>query len=95
MRRVSHHTATRDPARLLTDHIIAFVAINARNFLTFGLTYFVNDWLEKDGVLAVFNVLGSIFVVVNLLTVPLWIYGKRIRGFIARNKFLDKFMHED
>ncbi|KAF7537382.1 hypothetical protein G7054_g3773 [Neopestalotiopsis clavispora] len=73
----------------------AFVAINARNFLTFGLTYFVNDWLEKDGVLAVFNVLGSIFVVVNLLTVPLWIYGKRIRGFIARNKFLDKFMHED
>ena len=25
----------------------AFVAINARNLLTFGLTYFVNDWLAK------------------------------------------------
>lgn len=70
------------------------MAINARNFLTFGLTYFVNDWLEKDGVLAVFNVLGSIFVVVNLLTIILWVYGKRIRGFIARNKALHKFMHE-
>ncbi|ORY68914.1 putative cycloheximide resistance protein [Pseudomassariella vexata] len=73
----------------------AFVAINARNFLTFGLTYFVNDWLAKDGVLAVFNVLGSIFVAVNLLTIPLWIFGKRIRGFIARSNKLQKFMHED
>lgn len=73
----------------------AFVAINARNFLTFGLTYFVNDWLAKDGVLAVFNVLGSIFVAVNLLTIPLWIFGKRIRGYIARNKALHNFMHED
>ncbi|KAI2638745.1 MFS general substrate transporter [Hypomontagnella submonticulosa] len=73
----------------------AFVAINARNLLTFGLTYFVNDWLAKDGVLAVFNVLGSIFIAVNVLTIPLWIYGKRIRSYIARNKALYKFMHED
>ncbi|KAI1332544.1 major facilitator superfamily domain-containing protein [Xylariaceae sp. FL0255] len=73
----------------------AFVAINARNILCFGLTYFVNDWLARDGVLAVFNVLGTIFVVVNLLTIPLWIYGKRIRSWIARNKTLDAFMHED
>ncbi|KAI0811555.1 major facilitator superfamily domain-containing protein [Xylaria sp. FL0064] len=73
----------------------AFVAINARNLLTFGLTYFVNDWLARDGVLAVFNVLGSVFVAVNVLTIPLWIYGKRIRGFIARNETLRRFMHED
>ncbi|KAI1499888.1 major facilitator superfamily domain-containing protein [Biscogniauxia marginata] len=73
----------------------AFVAINARNFLTFGLTYFVNDWLAKDGVLAVFNVLGGIFVAVNLLTIPLWIFGKKIRGYIARNQTLYRFMHED
>jgi hypothetical protein len=73
----------------------AFVAINARNLLTFGLTYFVNDWLERDGVLTVFNVLGSIFVAVNLLTIPLWVFGKRMRGYIARNKKLHSFMHED
>ncbi|KAI0152827.1 major facilitator superfamily domain-containing protein [Xylariaceae sp. FL1272] len=73
----------------------AFVAINARNFLTFGLTYFVNDWLARDGVLAVFNVLGSIFVAINVLTIPLWIFGKRFRGYIARNEKLHRFMHED
>jgi hypothetical protein len=26
----------------------AFVSLNARNFLTFGLTYFVTDWLDAD-----------------------------------------------
>ncbi|KAI0836676.1 MFS general substrate transporter [Hypoxylon sp. FL0890] len=73
----------------------AFVAINARNLLTFGLTYFVNDWLARDGVLKVFNVLGGVFVAVNALTIPLWIFGKRLRSFIARNKALYQFMHED
>ena len=73
----------------------AFVAINARNFLTFGLTYFVNDWLAKSGALNVFLVLGSIYVGVVLTTVPLWIYGKRARYYIANNKFLQKFMQED
>ncbi|KAI0389970.1 major facilitator superfamily domain-containing protein [Xylariaceae sp. FL0594] len=73
----------------------AFVAINARNFLTFGLTYFVNDWLARDGVLVVFNILGAVFVIVNALTIPLWVFGKRIRGYIARNEALRRFMHED
>ncbi|KAI0015275.1 major facilitator superfamily domain-containing protein [Xylariomycetidae sp. FL0641] len=73
----------------------AFVAINARNFLTFALTFFVNDWLAKDGILAVFNVLGAIFVAVNALTIPLWVFGKRARGYIARNERLHRFMHED
>jgi len=72
----------------------AFVAINARNLLTFGLTYFVNDWLAKDGALAVFNVLGSAFLGVCLLTIPLWIFGKRIRSVIARNVTLQKFMKD-
>jgi hypothetical protein len=68
------------------------VAINARNFPTFGLTYFVNDWLEKDGILAVFNVLGSCFIAVCALMVPQWIFGKRARDGIARNQMLIKFM---
>jgi hypothetical protein len=37
------------------------VAINARNLLTFGLTYYVNDWVTNEGPLNVFNVLGSNF----------------------------------
>jgi MFS family permease len=50
----------------------AFVAINARNLLTFGLTYFVNNWLAKDGPLEVFCILGALFLFVCFLTIPLW-----------------------
>lgn len=50
----------------------AFVAINARNLLTFGLTYFVNDWLAEQGPLIVFSILGALFLAVCLLTIPLW-----------------------
>ncbi|KIH89346.1 cycloheximide resistance protein [Sporothrix brasiliensis 5110] len=73
----------------------AFVAINARNFLTFGLTYFVNNWLRHSGALNVFLVLGSIYVAVILTTIPLWVFGKRARFYIAHNQFLQTFMHED
>jgi len=73
----------------------AFVAINTRNLLTFGLTYFVNDWIVQDGVLTVFNVLGGLFLFVCLLTIPLWIFGKRIRSWTGRNAFLQRFMNDD
>lgn len=62
--------------------------------LTFGLTYFVNDWLAKDGALNVFNVLGGTFVAVCGLTIPLWVFGKKIRSAIARNNFLNNFMRD-
>lgn len=52
----------------------------------------VADWLEKDGVLAVFNVLGKCFIAVCELTIPLWIIGKRARSVIARNRISNKFM---
>ncbi|PSR77053.1 major facilitator superfamily domain-containing protein [Coniella lustricola] len=50
----------------------AFVAINSRNLLTFGMTYFVNSWLAAQGTLVVFSMLGALFLFVCLLTVPLW-----------------------
>lgn len=70
----------------------AFVAINTRNLLTFGLIYFVNDWLAEEGALGVFCVLGGLFLFVCALTVPLWIFGKKIRSKIARNEWLNNFM---
>lgn len=70
------------------------MAINTRNILTFGLTYFVNTWLDDSGVLNVFMVLGSIYVGVLLTTIPLWIFGKKARSYIANNKFLHKTMYE-
>ncbi|KAK0841029.1 hypothetical protein LTR03_010171 [Friedmanniomyces endolithicus] len=72
----------------------AFVAINTRNLLTFGLTYFVQSWLQEAGALAVFNILGSCFLAVCCLTIPLWVFGKRIRSWVARNQFLNEFMSD-
>ncbi|OJJ02646.1 hypothetical protein ASPVEDRAFT_62630 [Aspergillus versicolor CBS 583.65] len=72
----------------------AFVAINARNFLSFGILYFINGWLAEDGVLEVFVILGSMFVFTSLLTVPLWMYGKRIRARIHRIDWLKAYMRD-
>ncbi|KAK0658494.1 major facilitator superfamily domain-containing protein [Cercophora samala] len=73
----------------------AFVAINTRNLLTFGLTYFVNGWLQQQGPLVVFCILGALFVFVTLLTIPLWIFGKKCRSFTGRNQWLQGFMNDD
>ncbi len=59
-----------DSYRTLNEE--AMVAVNARNLLTFGLTYFVNSWLAESGPLVVFCILGSLFVFVCSLTIPLW-----------------------
>lgn len=50
----------------------AFVAINSRNTLTFGLTFIANPWLERHGPLKVFCILGTVFVLSSLLAIPLW-----------------------
>lgn len=50
----------------------AFVAINSRNMLGFGITYLVTPWLAQDGPLKVFIILGIVFVSCSLLTIPLW-----------------------
>ncbi|KAL5359287.1 major facilitator superfamily domain-containing protein [Aspergillus floccosus] len=72
----------------------AFVAVNARNFLSFGVLYFINEWLAKDGVLEVFIVLGSLFVFTSLLTIPLWIFGKRFRAKIDKIVWLKNYMKD-
>lgn len=50
----------------------AFVAINSRNLLTFGITFIINPWLESAGSLKVFCVLGIGFSLCSMLTIPLW-----------------------
>lgn len=50
----------------------AFVAINSRNVLTFGLTFIAIPWLERGGPMQVSIVLGSVFLICSLLAIPLW-----------------------
>ncbi|KAL4890036.1 major facilitator superfamily domain-containing protein [Aspergillus ambiguus] len=72
----------------------AFVAVNSRNFLSFGVLYFINEWLAKDGILEVFIILGSLFIFTSLLTIPLWIFGKRFRSRIDRIAWLKNYMKD-
>jgi hypothetical protein len=73
----------------------AFVALNQRNILAFGMSYVIEDWLANSGVLNVFVVLGSVFLATCVFTVPLWIFGKRCRSWIGSNEWLTEFMSDE
>jgi hypothetical protein len=52
-----------------------------------GLNYLIAGWLQTDGPLKVFSVIGTTHVLVISLTIPMYIFGKRARSWTARNKF--------
>ncbi|ORY13771.1 major facilitator superfamily domain-containing protein [Clohesyomyces aquaticus] len=70
----------------------AFAAMNfVKNMFAFGLVFYLNDWLSKDGVRKVFFSIGGVTAAVSLLTVPMYIFGKRARSWVYRSKVLDRF----
>ncbi|KAK5442626.1 hypothetical protein LTS15_011050 [Exophiala xenobiotica] len=68
----------------------AFASINLRNIYSFGMNYFISDWISKQGPLEVFSIIGGIHIFILLLTIPMWIFGKRCRSLTARNPFFRK-----
>ena len=48
------------------------------------------DWITKQGPLEVFSTIGGLHIFICLLTIPMWIFGKRCRSFTARNKLFRK-----
>ncbi|OCT54622.1 cycloheximide resistance protein [Cladophialophora carrionii] len=68
----------------------AFASLNLRNIYSFGMNYFISDWITKQGPLEVFSIIGGLHIFICLLTVPMWIYGKRCRSFTARNPLFRK-----
>ncbi|KAJ6262453.1 hypothetical protein Dda_3261 [Drechslerella dactyloides] len=65
-----------------------------KNFFSYGLTYKAVDWLTKLGRPKMFTILGSAQVFVCLLTVPMYVFGKRNRSFFKRYDIL-KILHLD
>ncbi|KAF3767155.1 MFS general substrate transporter [Cryphonectria parasitica EP155] len=61
-----------------------------KNMFAFGLTFKAYDWLIINGTKAtpVFNALGAVQVVICMLSVPMYIFGKRIRSFYYRHDIL-------
>ncbi|KAL2871467.1 major facilitator superfamily domain-containing protein [Aspergillus lucknowensis] len=69
----------------------AFATMNfIKNLFAFGLTFYVNGWIASQGVRNCFFTIGGITIAVTLLTVPMYIYGKRSRSWVHRHRIAER-----
>ena len=75
----------------------AFVCINfLKNSLNFGLSFGINQWVVNQGFSKTFQTVGGLQIAFTVPAFFLWIYGKRLRSWIARNRFLQRMTsHKD
>ncbi|KAG5949686.1 hypothetical protein E4U60_002224 [Claviceps pazoutovae] len=59
-----------------------------KNVFSCVLTFYAYDWVIGGGFRKVFMIVASLQMGICVLTIPLWIFGKRIRAFYARNDLL-------
>ncbi|KAI9670358.1 MAG: hypothetical protein M1817_004401 [Caeruleum heppii] len=59
-----------------------------KNMFSFGLTWSAYDWIVKSGITRTFTAIASVQVVICLLSIPLYVYGKRSRSFFYRHDLL-------
>ncbi|KAK0386869.1 hypothetical protein NLU13_5182 [Sarocladium strictum] len=65
-----------------------------KNIFAFAMTFYVNDWIASQGVKETFYVVGGITIAVSLLTVPMYIYGKRARSYAFRHGFMVEVVND-
>ncbi|KAL5339595.1 major facilitator superfamily domain-containing protein [Aspergillus crustosus] len=69
----------------------AFATMNfVKNLFAFGLTFYVNGWIESQGVRNCFFTIGGITIGVTLLTIPMYIWGKRSRSWVHRHRIAER-----
>jgi hypothetical protein len=71
----------------------ALVTLNFSKNIFHGLVFslFFNTWLAADGSKNVFVALGGIQLAFMLLSIPMYIFGKRARMWTVRKNFMEKF----
>ncbi|KAK2751401.1 hypothetical protein FQN55_000674 [Onygenales sp. PD_40] len=71
----------------------ALVTLNFSKNVLHGFVFslFFVDWLKSDGARDVFLALGGIHLACMLTTIPLYIYGKRMRMWTVRKRLMEKF----
>ena len=63
----------------------AFAVMNfIKNMFAFGMTFYINDWIAT-GIRDCFFTIGGITVFCTLITIPMYIWGKRARSWVARH----------
>ncbi|KAL3460589.1 major facilitator superfamily domain-containing protein [Aspergillus heterothallicus] len=69
----------------------AFATMNfVKNLFAFGLTFYVNGWIAGQGVRSCFFTVGGITIGVTLLTIPMYIWGKRSRSWVHRHRIAER-----
>ncbi|KAJ9200926.1 hypothetical protein DTO164E3_750 [Paecilomyces variotii] len=69
----------------------AFATMNCiKNFFAFGMTFYMNGWIASQGVRNTFFVIGGITAAVSLLTIPMYIWGKRARSWVYRHEIASR-----
>jgi len=67
-----------------------FVAnVMFKNFLFFGYSYFINDWIATDGVASPFYVFGGISAGLIVTAFPVYLFGKRYRSMWSRYNVME------
>ncbi|KAL5526994.1 hypothetical protein ACEPAF_8723 [Sanghuangporus sanghuang] len=67
----------------------AFASINRiKNIFAFGLAYYVTPWIINQGILKTFCIIGGVNAWVCLMTIPMYIYGKRARSWVHRTPWM-------
>ncbi|UPK99501.1 hypothetical protein LCI18_010436 [Fusarium solani-melongenae] len=64
------------------------IMIIFKNFFSFVLTFFAYNWINDGGIERTMISIASIQVGVCLLSVPMYVYGKRVRAFYYRHDLL-------
>lgn len=60
----------------------------------YGLSNFANDWVAAKGPAEIMYVFGGTSIFLSLLGLPVYIYGKRMRSWWARNDLFKKLKME-
>ncbi|KAJ5377207.1 uncharacterized protein N7496_004616 [Penicillium cataractarum] len=67
-----------------------FVAnVMFKNFLFFGYSYFINDWITKDGVASPFYVFGGISAGLIVTALPVYLFGKKYRSMWSQYNIME------
>ncbi|KAJ5118911.1 hypothetical protein N7526_010548, partial [Penicillium atrosanguineum] len=71
----------------------ALVTLNFSKNVLHGLIFslFIVDWLQSDGSRVVFLAIGGIQIFFLLMTIPMYIYGKRARMWTVRKRLMERF----
>lgn len=79
-----------DSYRSLTAEIF-IICQTVKSLITFGFSYFVNDWTARVGLKHAFYAWGALTLGLATLIPLLFIFGKKYRSYWARHNLLEKW----